>query len=324
MLPAEGEPKLVIRFVEAETCAEISWIENPILQYDGENPLEATARAIHSLGLGDGRIGIQHDSWFLTLERHAALREALPEATFVGESDIVDRLRAVKSPRELDVLRDAGRIADAGMQAAIDAVEMGVSEREIAAEIAVGMICAGGDAPIGAVFCSGPRTVQMHGAWADRKVERGDLFYFELSGIRHNHWTRNLRTDVVGEPTDEQRRIADAMIAAQDAAIALLRPGTPARADNRRRVPTEGNLRQSHRLRHRAQLPPFLSGDEVRYHAALGLRHRGRHGVPHNPQRQGHRRLRHPHRDRGRARVHHPAAKEALRHTDEPMNWLVV
>lgn len=45
-------------------------------------------------------------------------------------------------------------------------------------------------------------------------MEVGDLFYFELSGIRHNYWARTLRTGVLSEPNAEQRRITAAMIAA--------------------------------------------------------------------------------------------------------------
>ena len=69
-----------------------------------------------------------------SLERFNALRGALPDATFVKAHGIIERLRAVKSPRELDALREAGRIAMAGMQAAI-----------------------------AAVLNTDPRTVQMHG-----------------------------------------------------------------------------------------------------------------------------------------------------------------
>ena len=228
-LPADGAPKLVIRFVEAEVCEEMSWIEDPFLHYDGEDPLQATRRAVEALGLATERIGIEHASWFLTLERFEALRKALPDAAFVKEPGIIDRLRAVKSPRELDALREAGRIAVAGMQAAIDAVRAGASEREIAAEMAAAQIRAGCDMPIAAVLNTGPRTVQMHGPWTDRTMAEGDLFYFELSGIRHNYWARMLRTGVFGEPSAEQQRIAATMIAAQDAAIRLLRSGTDAR-----------------------------------------------------------------------------------------------
>ena len=114
-------------------------------------------RAVEALGLATGRIGIEHASWFLTLERFDALREAPPDATFVKEPGIIERLRAVKSPRELDALREAGRIAGAFPSAHGHLLRMGVDQvaEEVAEQIEAehgnkdGQAREGGDPPGG-------------------------------------------------------------------------------------------------------------------------------------------------------------------------------
>ncbi|TKV70848.1 aminopeptidase P family protein [Bradyrhizobium elkanii] len=231
-VPRSGNPVLIIRDLEVPSARSTSWVTNHTIYADATEPLpvwlDAAKRALEGLGLDGGRIGVDEHSWFLTVERWKMLQTLLPAATLVREPRIVDHLRLIKSPKEIEYLRGASRVVEAAMQAGIDTIGPGVTERDLAAEIVHAAVKAGSGTPLGGIILSGNRTDQCHGAYSDRRLENGDNVYFELSGIYKNYWARLMRTVVVGTPSAEQRRIAETIIAIQDTAIALMQPGIPA------------------------------------------------------------------------------------------------
>ena len=89
----------------------------------------------------------------------AALRAALPDVAWVDVEDALCDLRAQKSPAEIAVIRTAYKIAEAGFQAAVDAIRPGVTERAVAAEIEAAMRRAGAEGTgIDTIVASGPNT----------------------------------------------------------------------------------------------------------------------------------------------------------------------
>jgi len=91
-----------------------------------------------------------------------ALESALPRVEFVDVEDALCGLRARKSPAEIEVIRYAYRIAEAGIQAGIAAVEAGVTEREVAAEVD---IPAAPSVKIAAYICRKSRRCQLFWIW---------------------------------------------------------------------------------------------------------------------------------------------------------------
>ena len=73
----------------------------------------------------------------------AALQNALPNATWIDMENALCDIRAQKSPAEIEVIRYAYKIAEAGFQAAVGTIQAGVTEREVAAEIEAAMDWAG-------------------------------------------------------------------------------------------------------------------------------------------------------------------------------------
>ncbi|QQO24773.1 aminopeptidase P family protein [Bradyrhizobium diazoefficiens] len=230
-VPSHGDPVLIVRDMEVPTAHSTSWVKDHTVYADAADPLpvwlDTARRAIDGLGLAGGRVGVDEHSWFLTVERWKMLQALLPNAKLVPEPRIVDHLRLIKSPREIECLRCAARQVEVGMRAGIDAIAPGVKERELAGVVNRALMNAGG-ATGGGIITSGERTKLIHGGSSNRALETGDPVYFELSGVHKNYWARLMRTAVVGRPNSEQRRIAETIIGIQDEAIALMRSGTPA------------------------------------------------------------------------------------------------
>ncbi|OAP45526.1 M24 family metallopeptidase [Sinorhizobium americanum] len=232
-VPSHGDPVLVMRDAELPAAHVTSWVRSHTSYAD--HPLEpirasidAARRALEGLGVAGGRVGVDEHSWFLTQERSKMLQALLPNATFVAEPRIVDHLRLIKSPREIDYLRGASRCVEAAISAGIEIVKPGITERQLAGTVFGALVNAGGELPLSGVITSGNRTNLLHGCYGDRRLERGDTVNFELSGIHHNYCARLMRTAIVGQLSAEQQRTAETISRVQDEAIALMRPGTPA------------------------------------------------------------------------------------------------
>lgn len=157
---------------------------------------EAVADGLVQAGVA-GRVGL--DTGAADLAPLLAARGAEPaEAT-----DWMYDLRSVKLPVEVERLRTAARLAEQGIDAAIDAAGTGVSEIELANVVGATM-AAGGGVPRFTVVTSGPRSALSDARPTDRLLQPGDLLRFDVGCTVDGYWSDIGRTAVVGEPDDLQ------------------------------------------------------------------------------------------------------------------------
>lgn len=228
VIPADGTPVLVCRDVEEFYLDATSAFPDRAMWTDSDDPISVAADAIRNRLSDTTRLGVEMRAWPLSAGRFEALRSALPACRFEDESALVGRMRLIKSSAEIAWQRQAARAAEAGMQAAIDSAGVGVSEREMAAEICAAMIRAGSDLPGPGVMSSGERAFHLHGGYSDRILKRGDLVQIETTpNVRHYH-ARFMRPIRVASANDEDQRIVEQLIAIQDRALAEVRSGVPA------------------------------------------------------------------------------------------------
>ena len=160
-IPAEGAPVLVCRDVEEFYLDATSVFPDRAMWSDSDDPIKVAAAAIRKCLSNRARVGIELQAWPLSAGRFESLRSALPGYGFEDESALAGRMRLIKSPAEIAWQRQAATAAEAGMQAAIDTASVGVSEREMAAEICAAMIRAGTDLPGPGVMSSGERAFYL-------------------------------------------------------------------------------------------------------------------------------------------------------------------
>ena len=233
VVPATGAPALVIRALELPN-AQASSIFDLIVGYeDHEGGSRAIARTVRDLG-GARRIGVELRSRALTNRQFAELQELLPEASFADGFGSVEAVRLVKSAAELDCIRRAGRIVEAGMQACLGALASGQAERTIASLAYRTTIDAGSDwtgAP--AFVSSGPRSARAHTTWSDRRLSAGDPVLLEINAAVHRYHAAMMRPAAIA-PLDA--RFAAMMAASRaglEAALGAIRAGVPAHAVDR-------------------------------------------------------------------------------------------
>ncbi len=139
-------------------------------------------------------------------------------ATFDGSdvryaTGILREMRAIKSAAEVEVMRKACGLADAAMEAAMNAVEPGVTEIDIAAEANYALFKAGAEHPAFPIALSaGPRSGFKHMAPTDYEIQSGDIVYIDVGGRYRGYYSDCSRQRVCGEPTDEQLRFMETQI----------------------------------------------------------------------------------------------------------------
>ena len=236
LVAAEGEPRLVTRHFEQRNIDAYSWLDRDthgISFTDSENPMDKVVAGLADLGVDAGRIGVETASFFLTVDRYEELKAWLPNATLANGSGIVEDGRKVKSPAEVEYIRQACRISETGIAALEEHARPGITENELAGEIHKAMVSAGGEYPGLPLFLSsGWRTEIPHANWTDRMIEKGDLVFCELTGVVKRYSGPLLRCVSLGEPSDDLVRCAEASHDMLDAAIETIKPGVTSHAVN--------------------------------------------------------------------------------------------
>jgi len=153
---------------------------------------------------------------------------------FEGRVEVVDqwveRLRMVKTDEEVERISQAAALTDKGFEYIVSRIEPGRTEREIGLDLEVFLRSNGSEGVAFApIVASGPNSARPHATVSDRQVGRGDFVKLDFGARVDGMCSDMTRTLVVGPASDRQREIHDAVLAANQAAIAAVRPGMSGR-----------------------------------------------------------------------------------------------
>jgi Xaa-Pro aminopeptidase len=174
-----------------------------------------------------------------------AFEEALPEVAWVDVENVLCNLRAQKSPAEIEVIRYAYQIAEAGFRAAVDTIQVGVSEREVAAEIEAAMRRAGAEGTgIDTIVASGPNSRPILARSTFRQIGPDELVLLTIAPRYEGYHAAIGRPVLIGNPGDEVNYALDVAIRAQQSCSQAMRPGIEGRAVEAigRQIVAEGGL----------------------------------------------------------------------------------
>jgi Xaa-Pro dipeptidase len=224
-------PTLLVRYLERGNIDEYSWLEGGETWREGDNVVQRSIDVVRQLGGASATIGIEKQSWFLTVDVAEQLAQGLPGARFVDGSMIVDRIRLIKSPKELDYIRQAGRVAETEVRTAIETARRGATEAEVAAAVHQAGILAGCEyTGLPHHIMSGHRYNVCHANWTSKPIAAGELVLVELYGCVERYHATQMRTISMGEAAADVKHASELVIAAQNAALTALRPGVSSKA----------------------------------------------------------------------------------------------
>ncbi|WP_137388906.1 M24 family metallopeptidase [Rhodoligotrophos defluvii] len=239
LVPRDGEPTLITPLMESEMCREMSWVPDVRPWADGIDgewfgPIEAAlAGSVRTVAIETTKL---HPTIGLRL------RPLFAGKTLADLDPIISRMRMVKSPAEIAIMRDAGKVAVAMVEGGRAAIGEGVPEYEVALAVleagtrrAASLLDGQIDRFVSPtiynlqVMQSGHDTCMVHRRSSVRRIEKGDPIYLCFCGIANfkNYKLGFDREFFVGSATDEQLRIYETAVRAQQAALAAIKPGVP-------------------------------------------------------------------------------------------------
>ncbi len=226
VVPLESEPFMITRAMEDSNVIERTWVEKSRPYPDTGDAIQQLITSLKEFGLDRGHVGYERNSYFFPAYQQDRVHTSFDQGALMDCFGIVEAGRARKSAVEIDLMRKAAVATQAGMRAGLAAVGAGVTENEIAAEIAAAMFRAGGEAPaVMPYVTSGPRSMIGHATWEGREVRPGEHVFLEVGGCIRRYHTAMMRTAVVGEKSDSLARAESLMKYALSELKSMMRPG---------------------------------------------------------------------------------------------------
>jgi Xaa-Pro dipeptidase len=235
VVPLEKEPFMITRQMEESNVIKRTWVELTRPYSDTGDAMQMLYTSLREFGLGNKVVGYERNSYFFS----AYLQDRIHAAFDIGGRlidcfGIVEEGRKCKSDEEIQLMERAATATEAGMKAGLAAIEPGVTENEIAAEICRAMFAAGGEYPAVLPYVtSGPRTMIGHATWEGRVVEPGEHVFLEVGGCVRRYHTAMMRTALTGDMSEAMAHAEQVMIEALYVLHETARPGvTVADIDN--------------------------------------------------------------------------------------------
>jgi len=246
LIPREGETEAVVVALEGPLMATQSRMAKTTTYREfAENAVGKVASSLKQRGLDGGRIGIEET--YLPVAFYRALQDSLPRAELFPADELLSEVRSLKSPREIELIRDIGSAAQRIAESCTARVQAGATEQDLGGMITEEYAAAGGDELTMLVVGSGERSAHPNAPPTDRVMAAGDIVRLDIIGTKHNYYSDVARTAVVGEPTREQQEIYDLLLRVHEQSLEALRPG----------VQTSDVYRIYRESMERAGLPPY-------------------------------------------------------------------
>lgn len=225
------EPVMVLPELEAGKLAQARF---PIKAFTyGDNPAhwgDVIRSACHEARLNDKRVGVEPLRLrFMELEY---LRAAAPQAKFESGELPLNDLRIQKDSQEVEAMRKAVKIAEQGFLGMLETVKIGMTEREVAAELSLQMLRAGSEPelPFAPIIASGPNSANPHANPSDRQLTAGDLVVVDWGAAYQGYYSDLTRMLAIGDVDAELCQIARIVAEANAAGRAAGKPGAAAGA----------------------------------------------------------------------------------------------
>lgn len=189
----------------------------------GDDPVNFVVGDLRRRGLNKRRVTVDTGSSYTPFDVVQRLMSALDAEPSKG---LVETIRLVKSPAEHRLIREAAVMTDVGTKAALDALQTGVSDFQIAGAAYDALLAGHSDFfCTDPIICVGWRAGTPHSPRGGTRVEPGDPVFIELTGVRGRYVAPIMRTGVVGEPGPALRELAEHSDACLDALVGTIRAG---------------------------------------------------------------------------------------------------
>lgn len=152
--------------------------------------------------------------------------EAKIEAELQPVSGLIEKIRMIKTPEEVSILKAAAKIADDAFEHICKFIKVGQTELEISNELEFFMRKQGAtSSSFDTIVASGLRSALPHGVATEKRIENGDFITLDYGALYNGYISDITRTVAVGEPSDKLREIYQVVLDAQVLGVEKIGPG---------------------------------------------------------------------------------------------------
>lgn len=186
-------------------------------------PMKELAGLLEDMGLAGKRIGTELD--YLPAGDFRKLAAHLPHTVFEPAESWLARLRQIKTPDELYLMRRLARIADEAIYNAFAAVGPGSSEMDIAGELTTNVYRLGAQHFKLMIVATGERSVFPNVGPTDRKLKQGDICRVEIFSVINGYHAGVCRTARVVRSPERAEEIWQKLVECKHLVLDMIRPG---------------------------------------------------------------------------------------------------
>jgi Xaa-Pro dipeptidase len=229
VVKADGDMVLLTRSADLRQARHTSNIGKIEIWIDRMNadPTMDLKNLLSDLDLLGCRIGVEYDTHGLTGRNARLLDNQLQSfGQIIDASNIVSRLRLIKSPAEIAYVERAAVLSDEALAAALPLIVPGGDEAAILAALQGAVLAGGGDYPANEfVIGSGIDALLCRSKSGRRRLDAQDQLTIEWAGVSARYHAPMMRTALIGEPTARHRELYSTCREAIQAMEMVLRPG---------------------------------------------------------------------------------------------------
>ena len=229
LLPVDGEPAFIIRQLEYFNFTANTFIANPVIYQDSDQPVKVLVDVIAARGWASRRVAIDKRGWFMPIATFEALQSEIGP---IGDgAGIIEQLRMVKSVAEIEKIVQAAAYVDAGLRAGLAAVKVGANDNDLAAAMAGAAIAAGSEyVGMEPLVSSGWRSGMPHATWRREPLAKGDPIFLEMAASHDRYHAALLRCAWLGAMPQAAIEMEKTSQEALQAALDAIRPGASCEA----------------------------------------------------------------------------------------------
>lgn len=238
----QEEPIWVGRNMDANGAKHTAFIseENMIgypddyVQSDIKHPMNFMVDYIKKKGWSGKTVGVESDAYYYTARSHRELKKSLGRNTLIDANLLVNWIRIVKSDAEIELMKQAGKIAENVMSAALSKIAPSVRECDAVATVYHAQISGtsefGGDYPsIVPMMPTGKKTSAPHLTWTDEPYKSDQAVNLELAACRHRYHSPLARTAFIGSnPPEKLKTLAKITVEGLNLTLSAIKPGMQA------------------------------------------------------------------------------------------------
>jgi len=212
-----GSLQLLVSNLERPLVPSSIKVETYTSKQDFSEKLRYILNESHTIGVNTS--SLLHDEYI-------ALQEILSDTHFVSVSQAIKTARIIKDAEEIDRIRKACHIADQVMEQIPTFFSAPLTEHQLASEIDHLLKQYGASSPAFETISSfGPNTAKPHYASGNREIQAGDFIICDFGATIDHYHSDMTRTFVYGTASNQQKKMHQTVLKAQNKALQMIKPG---------------------------------------------------------------------------------------------------